>query len=128
MSGKFLEFAQFISGILFENVVNTVVSMEPITISAILIFGAVCSISGYFYGRPGEKPAVKEENKMGIVIVTNIKEAVEVENHDQVVIGVYLIVGLLTSMIIIFFVHHFAKSIKKHTLRRVITNGNELTA
>lgn len=105
---------------------------EPVSITIIATVGAVCTIGGflarYIYDKTTEEPKKVEENKMGNVIVTNIKEAVEVEDHQHVVVGLYIIIGLLTLMIGIYFVQKYIKSVERRTLRRAISTNNTIDA
>lgn len=114
-------------------IIESIIKMEPISLTAVVAISLGCTAVGfltrYFYDKSTEEPKIeKEENKMGNVIVTNIKEAVEVEDHDHVVIGLYIIVGLLILMIAIYLVQKYVTSIKKRTLRRALASSNELEA
>lgn len=128
MSSKLLEFTFYLIPIFIDNLTKMV---EPVSITVVAAIGATCTAAGFLirflYDKATAEPKViKDENKMGNVIVTNIKEAVEVEDHDHVVFGLYLIAGLLMLMIAIYFVQKYVKSIKKRTLRRAIQSKNQL--
>lgn len=129
MSSRSADFVFFIVQTL---VIDKLIKMvEPVSISLVVGTGALCTAGGflvrYIYDKATEEPKKIEENKMGNVIVTNIKEAVEVEDHQHVVIGLYMIVAILILMIAIYFVQKSIKSIKKRTLRRAISTNNALT-
>lgn len=128
MSSKTTKFAIFIIQLL---IIENIIKMEPVSITAVVVISLGCTavgfLSRYFYDKASEEPKiVKEENKMGNVIVTNIKEAVEVEDHGHVVIGLYSIVGLLILMIAIYIVQKYVKSIEKRTLRRALASNNDI--
>lgn len=112
--------------------VNDLVKMvEPVSISVVFGIGAVRTgvgfLARYIYDKATEEPHKNvEENKMGNVIVTNIKEAVEVEDHHHVIIGIYIIAALLVLMIIGYFLQQYIKSIERRTLRRALRSSNEL--
>lgn len=129
MGSKAINFAVLIIQV---SILDRVIKMaEPVSITVLVAVSLGCTavgfLSRYFYDKASEEPKiVKEENKMGNVIVTNIKEAVEVEDHDHVVIGLYLIVGLLILMFATYIIQKYVKSIKRRTLRRALASNNEL--
>lgn len=129
MSSKSLKFTVFLIEILFVD--NLFKMVEPVLITVVAAIAAGCTAAGflarYFYDKASEEPKVStEENKMGNVIVTNIKEAVEVEDHDHVVFGLYIIVGLLVLMITIYVIQKYIRAVERRTLRRALGNNNAL--
>lgn len=124
-----LKFTQEVFIELIDSFTN-VKMVEPVSICVVALIGVSCTVVGfftrYFYEKATEEPQIiKEENKMNNVIVANIKEAVQVEDHSFLILGVYLIVGLLVLIIAGLTAQYFARRIKKRTLRRVLT-GNEI--
>lgn len=104
--------------------------MEPVSITVVAVIGATCTVVGflsrYIYDKTTEEPKItKEENKMNNVIVANIKEAVQVEDHSLLIVGVYVIVALLMLMIVGLIAQYYGRRIKKRTLRRIMA-GNKL--
>lgn len=122
---------KFAEEVFFELIdISNILNMEPVSLTVVAFIGVGCAAVGffsrYFYDKANEEPKiVKEESKMNNVIVANIKEAVQVEDHAYLIVGVYLIVGLLIVIIAGLIAQYFAKRIKKRTLRRVLA-GNEL--
>lgn len=123
---------KFVEAVLLEliNIGENFKMVEPVSISVVAVIGATCTAVGFFarylYEKATVEPKiVKEESKMNNVIVANIKEAVQVEDHSYLIFGVFLIAGLLLLIIGGLLAKHYGKRIKKRTSRRVLA-GNEL--
>lgn len=123
---------KFIEEVFFEliDIFEYFEMVEPVSISVVAVIGAACTAVGFFakyiYDKATQEPKIiKEENKMNNVIVANIKEAVQVEDHSYLIVGVYLIVGLLMLIIAGLIAQYYGRRIKKRTLRRVMA-GNEI--
>lgn len=115
------------AGEVFSELIDSVIMVEPVTLVVLGIVAIGSFISGYYYNKPAEIQQIpRDPNEMHNVVIQNIKDTVQVEDHSYLIVGVYVIIGLLVLIIAGLIAQYYTKKIKKRTLRRVLNSGNEL--
>lgn len=100
--------------------------VEPVSLVIVSVIAIGGFIGGYFVSKAANPQKVENNaDQLHNVVVQNIKDTVQVQDHPMLIIGVFIIIALLSLIIVVLFVQLCARRIKKRTLRRVLS-GREI--
>lgn len=93
---------------------------------AAIVWSLASAVAGYFIrlftsNSDSEKPSNIEKQVNNVIV----KDAVNVENHNILIVGVFIIATTVIIAISIFAIHKCLKSFKKKVTRRTQLQRNE---